>query len=147
MPKHLPPSRGKHGLRFSHSQWYPQWDASTELANSPFGRSTLDITVHGGTAWEPVTEEELSLIDCILDWLPDLLPLIVAKLREWDESLTDEKVFRETFKQPSICLFDRGDYLTQSWTFVVERLGFEGDNWGVHLKFAGRQFVDKFAGD
>ncbi len=94
-----------------------------------------------------MTEEELSLIDRILDWLPDLLPLITAKLREWDETFKDEKVFRETFKQPSICLFERDDYLTQSWTFVVERLGFEGDSWGVHFKFTERQFVEMFAGD
>ncbi len=147
MPKHLPPARGKHQLRFSYSQWYPQWNASVELPESPFGRTTLEITVHGGTAWEPVTEEELSFIDRILDWLPELLPLIKAKLREWDENLEDEKLFRETFKQPSICLFERDDHLAQSWTFVVERLGFDGDNWGVHLTFTGPRFVAIFAGD
>lgn len=147
MTKHLPPTRGKHALRFSYSQWYPQWESSTELSDSPFGQATLKITVHGGTAWEPLTEDELALIDSVIDGLPELLPLVATKLREWDESLRDTKLFRETFNQPSIYLFDRDEHPRKSWTFVVERLAFEGDNWGVHLEFSERQFQRMWAGD
>jgi hypothetical protein len=149
-PKYLPPARGKHGLRFSYSQWYPQWEASVELPASPFGQTTLEIEVSGGTAWEPVTEDELALIDRILDSLPDVLRLVIAKLKEyddWNESLQDPKVFRETYNQPSICLLDRDEHPRRSWTFVVERLAFDGDAFGWHLKFIEMDFQEIGAGD
>ena len=147
MTNHLPPARGRHNLRFSYSQWYPQWEAVTELSDSPFGKGTLQIKVHGDTAWEPITDDELALIDNVLDWLPDILPVVTSKLRAWDESLSDAKLFRETFTQPSISLFERDEHPRRSWAFVVERLAFEGDNWGVHLEFFEDQFREIWAGD
>jgi hypothetical protein len=147
MAQNLSPARGKHQLRFIYSQWNPQWEASAELVNSPFGQNTLKIVVQGGTAWEPVTDDELTLIDRALDWLPDLLPIISSKLRESGEGLQDPKQFRETFSQASICLFGREEHPRNSWTFIVERLAFEGDNWGVHLECTGRDFQVIWAGD
>ncbi len=146
MPRYIPSPRGKHQLRFAYSQWDEEYEATTKLASSPFGRSILKIQVRG-TAWDLITEDELALIDRVLDSLPELLPLISAKLREWLDPSDDSKAFRKFFKQASICLDDRGEHPRRSWSFIVERLGFEGDNQGWVFKFTDNELQDVFAGD
>lgn len=147
MPRILPVPRGRHKLRFSYSQWEPVYEASIELPDSPFAEKALKIVVEAATAWELVTDEEVALIDQALDWLPDLLPVITSRLQEYSAGVQDPKLFREAFRRASIYLGERGEHSKESWTFVVESLAFEGDNWGVHFKFVGDELQDVFAGD
>jgi hypothetical protein len=147
MTQHLPLARGRHGLRFSKNQWYEQTEASIPLPDSPFGQKTLNIKVDGRSAWQPVHDDELVLLDDVLDWLPELLPFITSKLRAWDSRFEDPKMFRETFNVPSIWLSEQDEQPRKSWTFVIERQEFEGDNWGVHLEFIEKHFQEMWAGD
>jgi hypothetical protein len=120
-PKYLPAPRGKHQLRFSYSQRFPQWEASVEVPDSPFQQQALKVIVDRGTAWEPITEDQLALIDSILDRLPELIPFVVSKLKEWDRSCEDPKVFQECFNQAQVWLSEREEHPRRSWTFVVEK--------------------------
>ena len=147
MPKDLPAPRGKHDLRFTFSQWDRVWETSIPLPESPFGQDTLKVVVEDGTAWDFVRDDELALVDRVLDWLPELLPVIIQKLRAQHESLEDAQAFRKVFNQASIWLSDRDERPRKSWTFVIERLAFEGDNFGVNLRFIEKDFQDMFAGD
>jgi hypothetical protein len=146
-PKYLPAPRGKHQLRFSYSQWYPQWEAIIEPPSSPFQQQTLKVIVNRGSAWEPVTEDELALIDRILDRMPDLIPFVVSKLVEGDSSCEDPRVFREYFTQAHIWLSERDEHPRTLWTFVVEKLDEEGEViFGTHLEFSGDEFQEIWAG-
>ncbi len=147
MPKIQPPPRGRHALRFEYDQEYQDWNASIRLDGSPFGRDMLNVIISGGTAWEPPTNKEMALIDSILDRLPEIIPSVTLKLKGMHLTLEDPKAFREAFSQPQIWLPEREHQLSGRWVFVVERQGFEGDNWGVHLEFVGDEFQRMFAGD
>ena len=146
-PKYLPAPRGKHQLRFSYSQRYPQREAIVDLPSSPFQQRTLKIIVDRQTAWDPVTEDQVALIDRILDGLPELIGFVVSKLKEQDSSFEDPEVFRDYFTQAQIWLSEREEYPRVSWTFVVERLDEEGDAiFGTHLEFNGDRFQEIWAG-
>ena len=140
-PKYSPAPRGKHQLRFSYNQRFPQWEATIELPCSPFQQPILKVIVVGPLG-NRVTEDQLALIDRILDRLPELIPFVVSKLR-WDSSFEDPMDFRDHFTKAHIWLSEQEEHPRRSWTFVVEKLDDEGDAiWGIYFEFNEDEFQE-----
>jgi len=115
------------------------------MSKSPFGSNTLGVWVWSDSAWEPMTESELALIDSILDRLPELVEEICSRLLTRYSNINDAEAFRQLCNQP--ILWINRERAGGQWSFVVERRADEDDSVATHLEFQGMTFREMWAGD
>lgn len=115
------------------------------MSKSPFGNNTLEIWVWSDSAWEPVTEAELALVDSILDRLPELLEEVCTRLLARYSNFNDSGEFRELCNRPTLWI--NRESASGRWSFVVARRADEDDFVAIHLEFQGMTFQEMWAGD
>ena len=123
------------------------WETTTEFPQGPFGKATIKIQVFNERLPTPrPRRDQVALIHRVVEGLPELMPVIIQKLAEYDEDLKDPTVFREQLVQPAICLFDPDEQPSRSWSFSVERPSF-GESFVYVLDFVDKEFKEIGAGD
>lgn len=89
------------------------------LERSPFSTNVFEVQGIGLDV--PVEDYEIALVHRINSWLPNLLPSIADQLRQYDDELTDRKVFETELVNPTILICPYEGDPPESWSFTLDR--------------------------
>lgn len=113
------------------------------LERSPFATNVFEVQGIGLDV--PVEDDEIALVHKINSWLPNLLPSMVDQLRQYDDELTDQKVFETELVNPTILICPYEGDPPESWSFTLDRSSIP--DFGYHLEFVADGFKEIWAGD